>query len=217
MAWLLKHEPDWYAAAQNLVDACSALNSGEQRVRLMEKLCISLGDNLYPAFLKILCVVGEYGEKDSQALVADALVHALSTGRLPSGKLKAWGGSSSNEAAAFGHTRSLGPIEYLCAWYAQPMGAHSLSANTFDRNARTLLSLVSTTVEAKALYCAKLQADVEDPLAGSLSKSTRLALAELIASWQANLAPEAIVEAYMNAINGNAFDHLTSMPRPYPR
>lgn len=217
MTWLLKHEPDWHAAAQTLVDGCSALNSGEQRVRLMEQLCISLGDNLYPAFLKILCAVGDHGDQDAQALVAEALVHALSTGRLPSGKLGAWGGSSSNGAAPFGHTRSLGPVEYLCAWYAQSGGGQSLPANTFDRTARTLLSLISMAAEAKALYCAKLQADVEDPLSGSLSKSTRLALAQLITSWQEGLDPEVVVETYMKALNGNTLDNLIRTPYPHLR
>lgn len=216
MAWTLKNNPDWHAAAQSLVDGCVALETGEQRVRLMARLCSNLGENLYPAFLEILCVVGECGDQNAQGIVAETLVHALSTGRLPSGKLAAWGANTVNVESVFGQTRSLGPIEYLCAWYAQPTGRNSLSANAFDRAARRLLVLISAKADAKALYCAKLRADVDDPLEGALARPTRLALGELINAWQADASPEIVVERCLNILNGSGLGRLASMPSPFP-
>ncbi|MCF6211485.1 MAG: hypothetical protein L3J88_08175 [Gammaproteobacteria bacterium] len=215
MAWGLKNNPDWHAAAQALIDGCAALDSSELRVRLMERLCTDLGENLYPAFLKILCAVGEFGDRNAQGIVAETLVHALSTGRLPSGKHAAWGATTVKTGGSFGQTRSLGPIEYLCAWYAQPAGRSPLSASAFDHTARALLSLVSVNADAKTLYCAKLRADVDDPLEGALARPTRQALGELIRVWQAGGAPEAIVECYLSTLNGSSLGSLASMPSPF--
>jgi len=153
MAWVLDTEPDWHTAAQSLVDGCSAVDSSELRVRLLERLCVSLGDELYPAFLNILCAVSTFGDHKAQALVAETLVHALTTGRLPSGKLTAWGSGVVTASGAFGQTRSLGPIEYLCAWYAQPAGSKPLSATAFHRIAHALISLISVEEKAR-LRCA---------------------------------------------------------------
>lgn len=178
----------------------------------MERLCSDLGEHLYPAFLEILCIVGERGDQHAQGLVAETLVHALSTGRLPSGKLAAWGSNTVNVGGAFGQTRSLGPIEYLCAWYAQPTGRSPLSASAFDRAARTLLLLISAKADAKALYCAKLRADVDDTLEGALARPTRLALSELITAWQADASPEIVVERCLNTLNGSGLGRLASMP-----
>lgn len=216
MAWALSSDPDWHAAAQSLVDGCAALETGELRVRLLERLCTSLGDNLYPAFLEILCAVGEYGDWNAQGLVAETLVHALSTGRLPSGKLTAWGAYTVN-SGSFAQTRSLGPIEYLCAWYAQPGGRSPLSADAFDRTARALLSLIATKADAKALYCAKLRADVDDPLEGSLARATRVALSELINIWQAGGSPDTAVAHCLSALNGSGLERLANLPPPFLR
>lgn len=215
MAWELNNNPDWHAAAQSLIDGCAALDSSELRVRLMARLCADLGENLYPAFLEILCAVGEFGDRDAKGIVAETLVHALSTGRLPSGKHAAWGATTVNAERSFGQTRSLGPIEYLCAWYAQSTGRSPLSASAFDRTARALLSLISVKAEAKALYCAKLRADVDDPLEGALARPTRQALGELIDVWEAGGAPEAVVERYLSTLNGNGLGGLASMPSPF--
>ncbi len=215
MAWGLKNNPDWHAAAQSLIDGCAALESSELRVKLMERLCAELGENLYPAFLEILCAVEAFGDQDARGLVAETLVHALSTGRLPSGKHAAWGAINVNAGGSFGQTRSLGPLEYLCVWYAQPAGRSLLSASAFNRAACALLSLISVKADAKALYCAKLRADVNDPLEGALARPTRQALGELIHAWQAGATSEAMVERYLNTLNGDGLGGLANMPSPF--
>ena len=124
----------------------------------------------------------------AQKAVADTLVLALQTGRLPSGRHAAWG--ATRGAGATGGTRAMGPIEYLCAWHAQPDGRGPLGATAFDRAARALLGLVSHSDTARRMYCAKLLADADDPLGGAWSRGTRPALAAMARTWGAGASPE---------------------------
>ena len=172
----LRSDPDWSGAAEVVIEGCAHLPTPEQRVRWLERLCLSLGDALYPAFLHVLCRIGEHGDAAAQQVVAEALVLALQSGRLPSGRHAAWGASS-------GATRAMGPIEYLCAWHAQPDARGPLSATAFDRAARALLGMVSHSPTARNLYCAKLLGDAEDPLDGAWSRSTRSALRAMADAW----------------------------------
>ena len=174
-----KADPDWSGAAEVLIEGCAHLSTEEERVRWLERLCLSLGDALYPAFLQVLCRIGEHGDAAAQKAVADTLVLALQTGRLPSGRHTAWG------AAHGTATRAMGPIEYLCAWHAQPDGRGLLGATAFDRAARSVIALVSHSDMARRMYCAKLQADAQDPLGGAWSRGTRPALAAMARSWAA--------------------------------
>ena len=176
-------DPDWSGAAEVLIEGCAHLPTPEERVRWLERLCLSLGDALYPAFLQVLCRVGEHGDAAAQKAVADTLVLALQTGRLPSGRHAAWG--ATRGAGATGGTRAMGPIEYLCAWHAQPDGRGPLGATAFDRAARALLGLVLHSDTARRMYCAKLLADADDPLGGAWSRGTRPALAAMARSWAA--------------------------------
>jgi len=150
MALALKNRPDWYNAAQTLVSGFLVLDSKEPRVQLLQRLCDQLGDNLYPAFMQILCIIGENGTTDAKRLVAETLVHALATGRLPAGKLSAWGSDKLQTNNAFGQTRNLGPVEFLCSWYAQPTGRNPISAQAFSKAATSFLALISADVDAPA-------------------------------------------------------------------
>lgn len=190
-----KSEPDWLGAAEVLIEGCAHLHTPEERVRWLERLCLSLGDALYPAFLQVLCCVGEHGDAAAQKAVADTLVLALQTGRLPSGRHMAWGAT---HGAA---TRAMGPVEYLCAWHAQPGNRGLLSATAFDRAARAVLGLVSHSDTARRMYCAKLLADAEDPLGGAWSRGTRPALAAMARSWTAagGASPQHIAAAAVDA------------------
>jgi hypothetical protein len=143
-------EPRWAAAAQALVDGCVDLPSDEDRVALLAAVCEGLGDDLYPAFLRVLSVVGKNGDHGARAAVANALVHALRTGRLPSGRRTAWGASAQTDAA-FGSRRSLGPLEYLCAWHAQADAAQALSADQFYAAACPVMELIAASKEARLL------------------------------------------------------------------
>jgi hypothetical protein len=172
----LRPQPDWQGAAEILATGCLGLPDEEARVRWMERLCLSLGDALYPAFLKVLCHVGEHADVAARQAVADTLVRALVSGRLPSGRQAAWGGG--------GPTRGLGPVEFLCAWHAQPGHGQPLSALAFERAACALLGLLSHSPAARQLYCARLLADAEGALEGGWSRQARTALQALALAWR---------------------------------
>lgn len=211
MPAILKEQPDWHAAAQTLVSGCTALTSIEERIRLMDRLCKHLGDNLYPAFLQILCQISEHGDERAKQLVTETLVQALVSGRLPSGKLSAWGADTLSSNSAFGQTRSLGPIEYLCSWYAQPSGRSPLTVSAFQQAAACILNLISTSDEARSLYCIKLLAEIEDPMGGSLSSRTRLAMKELVTAWQESASTEKIIDRYLTALQSDSQTRLASL------
>lgn len=167
--------PDFAAAGQALVDGCVDLAHDEDRVALLQSVCNGLGDELYPSFVQVLWMVGRFGDHGARAIVARALVHAIRTGRLPSGRRGAWG---ANHRAA----RSLGPIEYLCAAYAQDHEP-TITAEQFHAGACALMELVGAESDARSLYCEKLLADVDDPLGGALARSTREAIRALATAW----------------------------------
>ena len=197
----LKPAPDWAAAAQLLVDGCAHAPDAGFRVELLERLCLALGDALYPAFLNVLAVVGERGTPVAQAAVADALVDALRGGRLPAGRRAAWGASRRLEQAL---GSALGPVEYLCAWYAEPQGADRPSAARFDQALRALLGLLAQSPRASALYAARLHALADDPLDGTLSRAARTALRALADAWmQPGATASASVDAVLQAVSGN--------------
>lgn len=177
---VLKEHPDWHAAAEVLIEGCAYLSSPEERVRWLERLCTSLGDTLYPAFLQVLCRIGEHGNPRAQKVVADTLVLALQSGRMPSGRHAAWGAQWDPAKRA---TRTIGPIEYLCAWFTQPDGRGTLGAVPFDQAARALIGLVSHSDLARRLYCTQLLCIAEDPLEGTWSRSSRHALQAMARGW----------------------------------
>lgn len=211
----LRPQPDWQAAAQTLINGCGTLASAEERVRFLDCICCALGDLLYPAFLKILCLVGDHGDVVARRSVAQTLVHALSTGRMPSGRLNAWGAPSVEGRSPAGHTRSLGPLEYLCAWHAQPGGHDPLPAIAFDRAAQAVLALMASDPQARALYCAKLRQDIGDPLGGSLTRSTRAGLSALVSTWEAGGTPEAAVHSLLSTLHGTPWDALGNGRGPW--
>src|SRR5262245_34047578 len=90
----LRPEPRWLQASQALVEGCLDLPTDEERVALLSTVCERLGDELYPAFLRVLWAIGQHGDHAACAAVANALVHALRTGRLPTGRRAAWGANA---------------------------------------------------------------------------------------------------------------------------
>jgi hypothetical protein len=191
----LRDAPDWVSASEILIEGCVALPTEDARVRWIEQLCLTLGDALYPAFLRVLCLVGERGEAIAQRSVAATLMQALVSGRLPAGRRAAWG------AVGLGATRSHGPLEYLCAWYLHPPSADTLSASGFDRAARALVGLISHDSRAQQLYSARLLATADDQLEGAWSRSDRAALRALAQAWKVGVGADVPVSAFLRAAN----------------
>lgn len=205
MAALLQ-EPRWLPAAQALVDGCVDLPSDEDRVALMAAVCDGLGDELYPAFLRVLWTIGQHGDHAARAAVARALVHALRTGRLPSGRRSAWGasGTPAHGPVAYGRTRCLGPLEYLCAWHTQVEPPKNLNAEQFHTAARALMDLIGASREARDLYCEKLLSDADDQIGGALSRQTRHALRALATAWLAGAASYDASARFLGELAGAA-------------
>jgi hypothetical protein len=209
----LLHEPRWGPAAQSLVAGCIDLSHDEDRVMLLVTVCDGLGNELYPAFLRILAIIGQHGDHAARASVAGALVHAIRTGRLPTGRRSAWGASpSATGAIGFASTRSLGPLEYLCAWHAQAEPALAIDAQSFQAAARAVMDLIAAPPEARLLYCEKLLADADDPICGALTRQTRGALRALAATWSAGASSIDASASFLAALagrhGGSAVDRL---------
>ncbi|MCG7986238.1 MAG: hypothetical protein JAY64_10595 [Candidatus Thiodiazotropha weberae] len=209
--FILSDKPDWSRAAQRLVSGCKILEDLNQRIALMEKVCDSLGDELYPAFLKILCIIGKNGDHDAKQLITETLVEALLTGRLPSGRMSAWGAESARGSNLFGQTRSLGPIEYVFTWYAQPSGRSPLPIQSFHHAASELLELISSNPKAKKLYCTKLTADIEDPLDGSLSRKSRYAIGNFVEAWEADKSTDEVLSSFLDTLLGDSLSRLVNI------
>lgn len=178
-------EPRWAEAAQALVGGCVDLGPREEgAIALMEAVCTGLGDQLYPAFLRVLAEVNLRGEYAARAAVAQTLAQALCQGRLPSGSRAAWGGAYQPGA----RRRSLGPIEYLClaAWpgRGQAGGPPELSPPQFQALAGAVMELLDCDADARRLYADHLCAVADDPLDGTMPREVRAALRTLAQSWR---------------------------------
>jgi hypothetical protein len=211
----LMAEPRWELAAQALVDGCIDLPNDEDRVALLAAVCEGLGDELYPAFLRVLWIIGQQGDHGARAAVAETLVHALRTGRLPSGRRSAWGASASLQSdAAYGRTRSLGPLEYLCAWHAQVESEPALTDAQFDAAARSLMDLIAASREARLLYCEKLLADVDDPIGGAMTRHTREALRALATAWAHGATSADACARFLNTLHTASAHTLSTLIAP---
>ena len=199
MVFTLAESPDWHGAARELVGGLCTFEHGEERVRLLESVCLGLGDGLYPAFLQVLHAIERDGDAPAREAVARTLVDCLLSGRLPSGRLPAWGAASLPSDSAFGQVRTLGPIEFVCAWYGQPSSLPALPDERFDAVATSLLTLVSAHAPAARLYARKLLVDADDPLDGSLAGRTREGLGALARAWEDGATPAEASAAFRRA------------------
>ena len=190
-------QPRWADAAQALIGGCLDLGPRQEgAVALMETVCNGLGDQLYPAFLRVLAEVNLRGEYAARAAVAQTLTQALCQGRLPSGSRAAWG---SHQAGA--QRRSLGPIEYLClaAW---PQGGQSrLSPEQFQTLASAVMELLDCDAHARRLYADHLSAVADDPLDGTMPREARAALRALAHSWRAQPDASQACTAFVDSLS----------------
>jgi hypothetical protein len=160
----------------------------------------------------VLWTIGQHGDHAAKAAVARALVHALRTGRLPSGRRGAWGGNAPmNANAAYGRTRCLGPLEYVCAWHSQTEPARALTAAQFHTAARSLMDLIASSREARLLYCEKLLADVDDPIVGALARYTRDALRALATAWMDGASASDASARFLCALRRPRSDSLAAL------
>ncbi|MBX2838389.1 MAG: hypothetical protein KTR35_16145 [Gammaproteobacteria bacterium] len=199
----LHSEPDWHSAATQLVHGLVELPQAEARIQLLETVCEQLGNQLYPAFLQILQAINEFADLESKQIIASTLVSCLRSGRLPSGKLSAWGSSTLTGDSSFGQTRILGPIEYVCAWYSQGNASSPLTLQQFTSILTHLMELVATDDQAKQLYARKLISDADDPMSGTLSNQTRTALRDFTDLWVHSDSNNDAIDAFLTALQSD--------------
>ncbi len=202
MAAALLAEPRWTLAARALISGCIDLPELDAKVNLLEAVCRALGDELYPAFLRVLAEVGHNGDHDARAAVAQVLVHALQTGRLPSGRRAAWGATSTIGSVNRG--RSLGPLEYLCAWAGQGDVMNHLVQREFEHGAQAVIQLVNADRTARDLYCGQLVAEADAPIEGALSRSTRAAMRNMATVWMSDASPADVASAFVASLTTHA-------------
>ena len=66
------------------------------------------------------------------------------------------------------------------------------------------MDLVASSREARALYCEKLLADVDDPLSGALTRQTREGLRALATAWAAGVSSHDASARFLAALPGAA-------------
>jgi len=200
---ILKSEPDWFGAAQALVEGLQGQPTLDRRVDVLERVCIDLGDALYPGFAKLLAAVAHFGEPQVKALIADTLAQALLTARLPAARVPAWGAGGFSGLAGGGpllsNSRKVGPLEFLCVWLVRDIADAPLDAEAFETAATYLLDLVGASPKATALYVDKLRADAADPTEGLHNTQSRRLIEVLAERWAAGDPPAEIARAVTRA------------------
>lgn len=193
MGVALKPQPDWIGAAQALVTALEAQPDGDGRVEVIEATRAALGDQVYPAFIKLLTAVARFAEPDAKRLVAEALAHGLATARPPATRLPAWG--ASDRFAGLGgslpltNLRAAGPVEFLCIWLHRDVAAEALSDEAFLTATALLLDLLDAAPSAAGLYRARLGADLASPTEGLHTAASRRSTQALVQAWAEGLGP----------------------------
>lgn len=186
----LRADPRWPEAAQALISGCADLGP-DGSVELLEQVCEGLGEQLYPAFLRVLIEVNQRGDFAARALVARSLALALQQGRLPSGRRAAWGQASAPRA-----TRSLGPLEYLCLAVWPGAQGSELSSEQFQLFASAVMELFDCAPDARQHYASQLLAVAGDALDGTLPREARGPLQQLARQWLAGAEAGAICAQY---------------------
>jgi len=199
---ILKSEPDWFGAAQALVEGLQGQASLDRRVDVLERVCTDLGDALYPGFAKLLAAVAHFGEPEAKALVADTLAQALLTARLPAARVPAWGAggfSGLGGGPLLSNSRKVGPLEFLCVWLVRDIADAPLDAEAFETAATYLLDLVGASPKAAVLYVDKLRADAADPTEGLHNAQSRRLIEVLAERWAAGDPPSEVARAVARA------------------
>lgn len=213
----LKAEPDWFGAAQALVEGLQAQATPDGRVDVLERVCLDLGQALYPGFAKLLAAVDHFGDREVKVLVADALAQALMTARLPSTRLPAWGAGGFAGLGLDGplrsNSRNVGPLEFLCVWLVRDVGDMALSGEAFETAATYLIDLIAASPRAAALYVDKLRADVGDPTEGLHNAQTRRLVETLVDRWAAGDPPAEIARAVARAAEADRSATRWGAPR----
>lgn len=195
-------------SATRLLHALRAHEDREYRRTLLKRLAREMGEEDYPLFLRLLCVVAESDDSAAKTLLAESLAEALRRADPPAGALSSWGATRLPDAGGpltarqlsdrfFAGTpsRRYGPLEYLVVWLNQKTQRLPLSEAECRRTLTRLIALFDHSPAARELYAARLKADAGNALEGAYTRATRERLAALAEAWQAGLPAEDVALA----------------------
>lgn len=206
MAIRLRDDPDWLAAARDLIATLRVQPASAGQVALLAEVAEHFTGNSYPLFLKLLCVVGASNDPGAKFILAETCHAALRNGRLPGGTLSSWGiehpWQASPPLVQGGllptvlrvPQQHLMPIEYLVVWHAQSAGRKPLGEAALRRALSELLHLFSASPGMACQTREHLRAASDGGTAGKFSARVRSYLGEIADRWAAGEAPEAVVE-----------------------
>lgn len=198
---MLRSNPDLLGSAQALLDALTQPSNADLRSAVLNRVAKQLGDEWYPAFIKIACVIGESDDEAAKRVLADSLAQAMKKGDLPSGSLTSWGVSDEWMPPPAGvprsffraaPRRSLGPIEYLSSWHSQSTNRAPLSDDVYRTSLTSLLQLFNASPAAARIYQIKLQSDSINELEGTFTAITRARLSTIASLWSQGILPAEI-------------------------
>jgi hypothetical protein len=190
---------DFLGAVRALLEALAAHACSDARAAIVNRVARRLGDEWYPAFLKMICVVAESDDPTAKQLLASTLAHAMRKGELPSGSLTSWGVGADWLAAPAGvpgsffrsaPRRQLGPIEYVTSWHSQSTNRAPLSDSVYRHTLSRILQLFEACPDAARAYQAKLAADAMNALEGTYTEMTRSRLAAIAQLWSEGVASD---------------------------
>lgn len=208
---VLKAEPDWRGGAVALAAGLQAQTTLDGRVDVLERICESFGEALYPGFAKLLAALGHFGAQPVKAMAAEALAHALITARLPSTRVPSWGAGGFAGLAGGGlnmAARNVGPLEFLCVWLVRDVASERLDDDAFRAALPLLIDLVSASPRAAGLYADKLLIDIEDPAEGLHDARSRRLVQTLAERWRAGDAPSEVAEAVLRNAQADRGDRF---------
>jgi hypothetical protein len=187
-------DPRFGLAARSLVRILHSEPRLEDRSQVLLKLNRELGDSWFPIYLKLLVVIGESAPPAAQTLVADAVAHGLQHGQTAGGTLGSWGvptplpmalAAAGKGFLRMSAARALDPLAYLIVWYSQSTSRERLPVDAFEKSLAAVLRLFDASAQARAIYQAKLQADVASSTEGAYSATSLLRIDVLVKAWLA--------------------------------
>lgn len=160
---------------------------------LLYELASDLGEDLYPALIKLLCAAERFGDAASRRLVCDTLAYAAETWRAPPGWVGAWG---SDDREMF----EIGPIEYLVIWHVQ----RGLDRPQFVAALRLMLGICCATGRGRRAQARHVAEAAASALPGTIGPAAAEVIAGLARDLEAGLAPGPMAERAAAAARGVA-------------
>ncbi len=168
-------------AAQQLVGVLATVDGPQAAHRFLRQLADALGDEHFPALIKLFSIVGQSHDEAAKRSLAKGFLAALQRGDLPAGMIGGWGTASGIDSAVTPLMRGvsavpgfrLEPIAYLCNWYSNASANGALSERSFVTTLADVLRVFESADDARQMYQKRIAADAATLPEGAISERTR--------------------------------------------